>query len=161
MTALVGRPAIYRMAFAAMPVPGFPADVRVGDARILQTSGPIWTQRTYVLQRPGWRRHYDKTMHQAWLEVGNGLHLTLCVLDVTVPDSPRAPAFALWRDQALAAVSLVATVLDERVAQEVLLEDLIILDPTGTQAVAAADVEPRIRDFSASHVPGRPPGDPR
>lgn len=148
VTAFIGRPALYRMAFAAMPVPGFPSEVRIGSARVIQTPGPVRTQRTYVLQRPGWRRNYDKTMHQAWLEVGEGLHLTLCILDVTVPNSPLATAFAVWRDQALAAVGLVATVLDERIAQEVLLEDLVVFDQTGTHAEAAVDLEARIRAFS-------------
>jgi hypothetical protein len=44
-----------------MEVPGLPAVVKIGSVEITQQAGPIWTQHTYIRQRPGWRPHYDKT----------------------------------------------------------------------------------------------------
>jgi hypothetical protein len=84
---LDGQQAQYRLAFVAMEVPGLPALVRIGPVEITQQPGPIWTQHTYIRQRPGWRPHYDKTMHQGYLQVGDGLQLTLAELPVVVPRS--------------------------------------------------------------------------
>lgn len=145
---LDGQQARYRLAFVAMEVPGLPAVVKIGPVEITQQAGPIWTQHTYIRQRPGWRPHYDKTMHQGYLQVGQGLQLTLAELPVVVPRSqPIQGAFAQWRDQVLAAISILAAVLDERVAQRELLEDLIVYDSTGSRPRAAVETEVRIRDF--------------
>jgi hypothetical protein len=145
---LEGHPARYRLAFVAMEVPGLPSVVRVGPVEITQQAGPIWTQHTYIRQRPGWRPRYDKTMHQGYLQVGDGLQLTLAELPIVVPQSEHIYyALARWRDQVLAAVSILAAVLDERVAQRELLEDLIIYDSTGSRPWAAVDNLVRVRDF--------------
>jgi hypothetical protein len=56
-------------------------------------------------------------------------------------------ALARWRDQVLVAVSILAALLDERVAQRELLEDLIIYDSTGSRPWAAVDTGVRVRDF--------------
>jgi hypothetical protein len=139
---LDGQQARYRLAFVAMEVPGLPAVVKIGPVEITQQAGPIWTQHTYIRQRPGWRPHYDKTMHQGYLQVGEGLQLTLAELPVVVPRSQHIQgALARWRDQVLAAVS------DERVAQRELLEDLIVYDSTGSRPWASVDTGVRVRDF--------------
>src|SRR4029453_9669324 len=125
--ALDGQQAGYRLSFVAMEVPDLPAVVKIGPVEVTQQAGPIWTQHTYIRQRPGWRPHYDKTMHQGYLQVGEGLQLTLAELPVVVPRSQHIQgALAQWRDQVLAAVSIFAALLDERVAQRGLLEDLIV-----------------------------------
>jgi hypothetical protein len=145
---LDGHPARYRLAFVAMEVPGLPAVVRVGSVEITQQTGPIWTQHTYIRQRPGWRPRYDKTMHQGYFQVGDGLQLTLAELPVAVPRSEHIHyALVRWRDQVLAAISILAAVLDERVAQRELLEDLIVYDSTGSRPWAAVDNLVRVRDF--------------
>jgi hypothetical protein len=144
---LDGQQARYRLAFVAMEVPGLPAVVRIGPVEITQHAGPIWTQHTYIRQRPGWRPHYDKTMHQGYLQVGEGLQLTLAELPVVVPRSHLQGALAQWRDQVLAAVSILAAVLDERVAQRELLEDLIVYESTGSRPWASVDIGVRVRDF--------------
>ena len=65
-----------------------------------------------------------------------------------VPRSqPIQGAFAQWRDQVLAAVSILAALLDERVAQRELLEDLIVYDSTGSRPWASVDTGVRVRDF--------------
>jgi hypothetical protein len=145
---LDGQQARYRLAFVAMEVPGLPPVVKIGPVEITQQAGPIWTQHTYIRQRPGWRPHYDKTMHQGYLQVGEGLQLTLAELPVVVPQSQHIQgALARWRDQVLAAVSMLAALLDERVAQRELLEDLIVYDSTGSRPWASVDTEVRVRDF--------------
>jgi hypothetical protein len=131
-----------------MEVPGLPPVIKIGPVEITQQAGPIWTQHTYIRQRPGWRPHYDKTMHQGYLQVGQGLLLTLAELPVVVPSSQHIQgALAQWRDQVLAAVSILAALLDERVAQRELLEDLIVYDSTGFRPWASVDTEVRVRDF--------------
>jgi hypothetical protein len=145
---LDGQQARYRLAFVAMEVPGLPPVVKIGPVEITQQAGPIWTQHTYIRQRPGWRPRYDKTMHQGYLQVGQGLQLTLAELPVVVPRSQHLQGgLAQWRDQVLTAVSILAAVLDERVAQRELLEDLIVYDSTGSRPWAAIDIGVRVRDF--------------
>lgn len=145
--ALQGRRAWYRIAYSAMPVPGLPTEVLIGGAMIVQTPGPIHTQRTDILQRPGWRPHYDKTMHHGWLEVGQGLHLTVCAIEVTIPSSHVAVPFDVWRNEARAAVGMLATFLDERIAQEELLEDLIVMSADGSIPEILLDRRRLVRDF--------------
>jgi hypothetical protein len=131
-----------------MDVPGLPTVVKIGPVEITQHAGPIWTQHTYIRQRPGWRPHYDKTMHQGYLQVGEGLQLTLAELPVVVPRSQHIQgALAQWRDQVLAAVSILSALLDERVAQRELLEDFIVYDSTGSRPWASVDTGVRVRDF--------------
>jgi hypothetical protein len=154
---LAGRPAIYRVAFAAMPLKGLPESVQIGRVKILQTPGPIFTQDTYIIQRPGWRPHFDKTMHLAYLEVGEGLHLTLGELAVHLPTEQHiARSFNQWHDEVLAAVSILAVILDDRVAQEELLQDLIVLDPEGKRAEGAMDNSVRVRHFTPNKKVARP-----
>jgi hypothetical protein len=145
--ALQGRRAWYRVAYSAMPVPGLPEELRIGGAVIVQTPGPIQTQRTDILQRPGWRPHYDKTMHHGWLEVGQGLHLTVCAIEVTIPGGHIAVSFDVWHNQARAAVGILATFLDERIAQEELLEDLTVMSVDGSTPEILLDRRRFIRDF--------------
>lgn len=144
-----GRRALLRLAFKAMPVPGFPAEVAIGAAAVSQTQGPLWTQRTHVLQRPGWRPVFLKQMEQGVLEVGEGYTLTVCQLEVTVPRD-LARALNVWRDEALGAVSVLIALLDERVAQELLAEDLILYDQAGVEAVAVVDQVTHMRKFPAT-----------
>jgi hypothetical protein len=106
---LDGQQARYRLAFVAMEVPGLPPVVKMGPVEITQQAGPIWTQHTYSRQRPGWRPHYDKTMHQGYLQVAQGLQLTLAELPVVVPRSQHLQGgLAQWRDRVLAAHSILA-----------------------------------------------------
>lgn len=148
---LDGQSGIYRLAFAAMPLPGLAEPVVLGGVHIFQQDGPIWAQSTYIIQRPGWRTVYDKLMHQSYLEVGEGLHLTLCWLPVQVPvDRHISSAFSQWRDEVLAAVGVLAVVLDDRVAQAELLEDLIVLDSSTAEPLAAVDQAIRVRRFPPS-----------
>lgn len=143
--AVPGSRAQYRLALTSMQVKGLPQAIRVGRAVLEWTHGPIWTQRTHVLQKPGWRPTYVKHMDQDTLEVATGYDLTVCTIDVEVPED-LVSAMREWRDEALAAVGFVVAILDERIAQEVIAEDLLLFDETG-EAKGAADHVQQVRAF--------------
>jgi len=141
-------PAQYRLALTSMPVPGLPDSLAVGRVVIYQADGPLWTQRTHVTQRPGWRPTYVKHMDQGVVELAAGYRLTICTIDVTVP-TDLIVAMREWRDEALAALAFVVAVLDERIAQEVLAEDVLLFDDAGAAKFAADHVN-QIRSFIPS-----------
>lgn len=131
-----------------MPVPGLPDVVGVGRVEISQTDGPLWTRKTHVLQKPGWRPRYVKHADQGVLEVAAGYRLSVCTINVTVPDD-LVRAMREWRDEALAAIAFVVAVLDERIAQEVLAEDLLLFDDAGG-VKGVADQVTQVRRFVSS-----------
>jgi hypothetical protein len=141
-----GRRGQYRLALTSMPVPGLPDAIHVGRVVIEQAEGPVWTQRTHVLQKPGWRPTYVKHMDQDVIAVGSGYRITVCTIEVTLPEDVIT-AMREWRDEVLAAVGFVVAVLDERIAQEVLAEDLLLFDDAG-EAVGAADHVQQVRAFA-------------
>jgi hypothetical protein len=148
--ALEGSPAEYRLMFQSMRVPGLPERLTVGRVRIFQTDGPIWSQRTHIVQRPGWRPVYEKWMEHA--PVGVGYRVTVCELPVTLSSNMSASLFA-WRNEALAALSLVVALLDERVAQRELAEDVIAQNPRPGDKTHVFDTQTSLREFtSASRV---------
>ena len=140
-----GSKAQYRLALTSMRVPGLPAAIRVGRVVLESANGPVWTQRTHVLQKPGWRPTYVKHMDQDVVAVAAGYQLTVCTMAVIVPDD-LLTAMREWRDEALAAVGFVVAILDERIAQEVLAEDLLLFDEAGTPTGAADHVQ-HVRAF--------------
>lgn len=143
-----GSPAIFRMAFVGMPIAGLPERFTVGRVVITQTPGPVRTQATYILQRPGWVPHFDKTMHKGSVEVGEGLVLTVCHLPVTIPTGEHLSRhFEMWRDEVLAATAVVAALLDDRIAQQEVLEDLVVYDSAGAEPVGMLDMSARVRTF--------------
>jgi hypothetical protein len=145
---LIGHSGLYRMAFRAMEVPGFPDNLRIGPAELVQARGPIWTQRTHIRQQPGWRPVYLKKMEH--LQLGDGEWLTICQLPVTIPDDV-ARAMVTWRDRTTAAVAFAAAVLDERVAQELLAEDLLIFEADGSSVIGVLDHVEKLRKFQAAN----------
>jgi hypothetical protein len=144
-----GRRAVYRLVFKSMEVKGMPDQFRLGIARISQGTGPIRTQRTQIVQRPGWRPRFEKSMEHA--SVGQGLPLTVCELDVNV-ERDLSHAMNEWRDQALAAISLAVALFDERIAQEEIAEDLVIFDEAGTEPLAGVDHVRTLRTFQSANA---------
>lgn len=146
--ALAGRRGEYRLVFQSMPVPGLPEQLAIGRVLIQQTDGPVWSQWTHIVQRPGWRPVYEK-----WMEhrpVGVGYRLTVCTLAVELHPNMSA-ALNQWRDEVLAAVSLVVSVLDERVAQLEIAEDVITQDVGPDERVNVFDTRVRLREFTPSN----------
>jgi len=146
--AALGEQAQYRLVLAGMQVNGLPETVRVGRVLIEWAHGPVWTQKTHVRQKPGWRVTYIKHMDQDLVEVAAGYDLTVCTMDVDVPQD-LVSAMREWRDEALAAIGFLVAILDERVAQEVVAEDLILFDAAGG-ARGAADQVQQVRAFPPS-----------
>lgn len=144
----VGHRAVHRMAFRGMEVPGFPSELRIGATRVVQARGPIWTQVTSIRQEPGWRPVFHKSMR--YVAVGEGENLTVCNRDVTVPED-LTQAMEVWRGSTLALMSFVVAVLDERIAQRLILEDLLIYDTRGTDVIGVADHLTRVRTFQAAN----------
>jgi len=148
-TGIERHPALYRLGFKAVEVPGFPDAVRIGAATVAQTPGPVRTQRTHIAQRPGWRPRFIKAMDH--VEVGHRDWLTICQLEVRVPaDVPRAMTH--WHSQALAAVAVLAALLDERVAQDELFEDLLVFDAASDDVIAVFDHVARLRTFQGANA---------
>jgi hypothetical protein len=149
-TSLEGRSGIYRLGFHSMEVPGLPTDVMVGSASVMQTVGPVRTQVVTIKQQPGLGPVFEKNMSHH--EVGNGLHLTVCQIPIVVPSAQSVSiAMRMWRDKALAAVGLLVSLLDERIAQEQIFEDVVLFDGQG-DPFAALDVRRDIRTFQSSNV---------
>jgi hypothetical protein len=145
-----GSHAQYRLLLTSMPVQGLPEVVTVGRVAIHQADGPVWTQRTHVLQKPGLRPTFLKHMDQGVIELARGYRLTVCTIDVTVPDD-TVVAIREWRDEALAALAFLVAVLDERIAQEVLGEDLLVFDDVGAPS-GAVDQVTQVRRFVPKRV---------
>jgi hypothetical protein len=144
---IVGRPARYRLGFTSMSVIGLPDQMRVGDVLIRSVDGPVRTQQTTVVQRPGLQPTFEK-----WMEhplVGTGQHLTIAELVVTISE-PLTDAMREWRAKALAAVGYAAALLDERIAQDEVLEDVTVLNDDGSQ-LAQVDIKLGVRTFEPSH----------
>jgi len=150
---LDGASALFRIAYVGMPIKGLPDHFKCGSVIVSQEMGPIDTQSTYILQRPGWIPHFDKTMHRGPIAVGEGLALTVCVLPVTIPiDAHVGTAFDVWRDEVRAAIAMVAVMLDDRVAQQEVLEDLIVFNDDSTKPIGMLDMALRVRSFPSTKV---------
>jgi hypothetical protein len=80
------------------------------------------------------------------VRVGDGLPLSVCEIEDEYPISSMADQFDLWRDEAFAALGLLAALLDERVAQELVFEDAIVFDKNG-EPLGTLDVRRKIRNF--------------
>jgi hypothetical protein len=73
-------------------------------------------------------------------------------LPVSISDRHLAAQFDLWRNHARAAIGILATCLDERVAQEELFDDLILLSPDGSQPELFIDTRRVVREFLPTSV---------
>jgi hypothetical protein len=146
---VAGFPATHRLVFRAMAVPGFPDELFIGPIRITQTTGPIRTQVTRVRQEPGLRPTFYKRMEAR--EIGAGEVLTVAEHDAVVSED-LSGSMAAYYSASLAATGLVASVLDERIAQEVLAVDLLIFDEERAEVIGAADYVPNIRTFQSANA---------
>lgn len=137
---------VYRLGLHALPVPGLPQRLSVGDVEVSFVRGPIRAQRTTMRQRHELPVVFDKWM--ARLDFGPGELLAVHSLrEVPVPDNFE-DAFSRWRARALAAAGLLAAVLDERVVGEELFEDAVLLR-NGT-FLGATDMQGDVRTYLRS-----------
>ena len=78
------------------------------------------------------------------VEVGAHQWVTMCQLENELPDN-LALAMVNWRDTTFGALGAVSAVLDERIALEEILEDVIFVSKG--QPVATADMESLVRGY--------------
>jgi hypothetical protein len=139
--------AVYRVGVQSMKLAGLPSHLQVGRVLILQTQGPVLSQRTEVVQRPEPHLTWDKAMFKEM--VGAGLPLTICHLPVFFGAEAK---FSVWRGEVLSALGLVVALLDDRIAQREVFEDFVIVDESGFSGLA--DSRLRIRNFLPLEVRG-------
>jgi hypothetical protein len=135
----------YRLGLRVLvPVPGLPANLDIAGARAAIVRGPVRAQHTNLRQRYGLPIVFDK--HMTRERVGDGEFVLLLSLERAVSDvAVVEQSVAKWRAVAEGAAGSLTALLDERVAGEPLLEDVVLL--RNGKAVAAADVRERVRAF--------------
>lgn len=143
---------VYRGVFRGMNLFGMPDELKVGKARVFSIMGPLLTQKTDVIQRSGFPLVFDKRMEHR-TEVGAGHRLSVVQIERSPIPEDLSALMIECREESRAAIALVAALLDERIAQEQLAEDLIFLQ--GEEAIAAADLRQRIRSFLPYEVRGK------
>jgi hypothetical protein len=139
-----GYRTLYRIAFQSMEVEGLPEQLQLGRVMLLQTTGPVMTRHTDIVQRPQARLVWDKTIYEV-VFMGTGLPVTVCHLPVVLPTAGQSGAqFAAWRDEIYSAAGVLVALLDDRVAQRELFEDFVVIEETGWRL---ADRQGNIRNF--------------
>jgi hypothetical protein len=137
----VGLPAVFRLIAAASPIRGWPQGLQVGSVSVYQTNRPIPTKRAFITQLPGRAFTLDKTIYH--FDASAGRFVTLAVLPVVIPDHHLAAALDEWHEECLAALGVLTSLLDERICQEQVAEDLIICSSSGNP-VALVDYVPHV-----------------
>ena len=131
---------MYRLGFTAIGVPDLPTTLELGTVVLRSCRGPVRTQRAAIQQRVPPPLVFDKYVD--WVEVGDGHYLTICEIAATLGDVRER--FVKLRSTALTAAGLVASVLDERLFGEQILEDLLI--EVGDEVVPT-DIRWHVRHF--------------
>jgi hypothetical protein len=134
---------IYRLGLHALPVPGLPEVVTVGDVEVSFVRGPVRAQRTTIRQRHQIPVVFDKYMTR--LDIGDGELIAVHALRFAPVPADFEEPFSRWRAGALAAAGMIAAVLDERVVGEELFEDAILLRDGAF--VGAADMHGDVRTY--------------
>jgi hypothetical protein len=135
--------AVYRLGLRSMPVLNMPERLMIGGVQADIVDGPVLAQSTEVRQRPGLPVRFDKHMVRKPVGVGERI-LLLSAQWPSVPEDIDE-AFFLWRSRAQAAAGMLAAVLDERIAGQILFEDAVLLADGST--IGAMDMRERIRSF--------------
>lgn len=144
-----GDHAVYRAIFRGMEVHGLSSELILAGAQVSFTQGPILTQLTEVSQRGGFPLIFDKSMKRG-VAVGSGHWLTVVQIWHEPLPNELGAVITSSRDRARAAVAFIASILDERIGQDLLGEDLIIFD--GKEPVAAVDMRELVRSYPPFEV---------
>jgi hypothetical protein len=142
---LAGLQGIYRLGFKAMLVDGLPEQFTFGGAVIRHTMDPVTTNRTLIVQQPGLGVEWVNTREEG-VEIGAGV--PKCVVHVPFEVSENVVIdFSAMRQHALGLIGALAALLDERIAQEELFQDALLLDPQTDEDVATIDASLQVREF--------------
>jgi hypothetical protein len=139
-----GDRAVYQAVFRGMQVHGLPEVLVVGGTTLHFIQGPIRVQKTDLSQHAGFPLIFDKSM-QHGVEVGAGHWLTVAEIEISEFSDASKELITDARQQALTAIAFLASVLDERIGQEMLAENLLIFD--GNEPVAVVDLRELVRHF--------------
>jgi hypothetical protein len=131
-----------------MKVDGMPATLDVGQVKVCQVVGPVRTQQTTIQQVPGAGVHWVKWMKR--FPAGAEETLTVCTLSIDALPADVAAGFKSWRAECRAAAAYLAALLDDRVAQEELFEDVICFD--GSRPIRALDSRRLVRTFKPDYT---------
>lgn len=119
--------------------------IEAGRVMLLQTPGPVQTQRTDIVQRAQARLVWDKTMHQGLMQ-GAGLPLTIGHLPVVLPTGEGTRAeFGAWTDEIYSAAGVIVALLDDRIAQEEVFRDFVVFE--NDTWIGIADQRRNVRNF--------------
>jgi hypothetical protein len=140
----VGNRALYRAVYRGMQVHGLPEELWVVGTTLRFCQGPALVQRTDLSQRAGYPLVFDKSMSQG-VRVGEGQWLTSIEVEINDYTGASKETISEARQLAESAVAFVAAILDERVCQEMLAENLLIFD--GEKPVGIADLRELVRSY--------------
>lgn len=141
---------VYRLGFSSVPIAGMPDEFQVGEVKVSRIVGPILTQQTRVRQRHGLPIIFDKSMTLG-VEVGHGEVMTVCET-YREPEPDLGGAIMGWREEARAALGILAALLDDRVAIEIRFEDMITM--SAGKPIGSADARTLLRSFLPFDVTG-------
>jgi hypothetical protein len=139
-----GNRALYRAVFRGMQVHGLPGDLAVAGTTLRFCQGPVLVQQTDLSQRAGYPLVFDKSMTHG-VQVGEGHWLTLVEVEINDYAGASKETISVARQRAESAVAFVAAILDERVGQEMLAENLLIFDEE--EPIAVADLRELVRNY--------------
>lgn len=129
-----------------MEIPDLPDRLQFGRVALVRGTGPVTTQRTSVVQRPGDELVFEKTL-DPFVTVGDALPLTLLEIEDTLLGPSVDEAIDRWYAEAAGVAGFVSALLDERLFQRPVLEDVVIFDEEGREVIGAADARMRVRHF--------------
>lgn len=144
-----GDRGLYRAVFRGMQVHRLPEELAVAGATLRFRPGPALVQQTDLSQRAGYPLVFDKSMNHG-VPVGEGHWLTLVEVEIDDYAGASKEAISEARQHAESVVALVAAVLDERIGQEMLAENLLIFN--GEEPVAVADLKELVRNYPPFEV---------
>lgn len=139
-----GNRALYRAVFRGMQVHGLPEELTIAGVTLRFHQGPVLVQQTDLSQRAGYPLVFDKSMNHG-VPVGEGHWLTLVEVEIDDYAGASKETISEARLHAESAVALVAAILDERIGQEMLAENLLIFD--GEAPIAVADLRELVRNY--------------
>lgn len=145
--AFFGHHAVYRLGYLSMEVPGLPGILRLGDVSVSQVMGPLETQKTTIVQKPGFSPVFHKWMEKPF--VGAGRHITVLSIEHRL-EQDISECLKMCRTKCETVAGVLVALMDERIAEELALEDLTIIADDGT-VLAVVDERSRIRTHEASH----------
>jgi len=142
---LTGLQAVYRIGFKAMLVDGLPEQFTFGGAIVRHTMDGVTTNRTLIVQQPGLGLEWVKTREE---DVEIGMGVPMCVCHIPFEGAPNLVTdFGAMRERALGVMGALSALLDERVAQEELFDDAVLIDSENGEQVSTVDAALGVRSF--------------